>query len=184
MSEDKIKVVKEWPTPTTVKEIQSFLGFLNFNRQFIKDYSKIAIPLTQLTRKETSFEWSKEAEDAFQTLKKASIALLCFRIFEAGKLLRFETDALDLALGACASQEYEGKWHPIAYYSRKFSGPEERYDVHDKELLAIVAALKHWRVYAESCLELTIFTDYKNLVNFTTTKVLNRRQVRWLEELG
>jgi hypothetical protein len=65
MSEDKIKVVKEWLTPTTVKEIQSFLGFLNFNRQFIKDYSKIAIPLTQLTWKETSFEWSKEVEDAF-----------------------------------------------------------------------------------------------------------------------
>ena len=76
------------------------------------------------------------------------------------------------------------KWHPIAYYSRKFTVAEENYDVHDKELLAIVACLKHWRVYAESCSELTIFTDHKNLVNFTTTKVLNRRQVRWSEELG
>jgi transposase InsO family protein len=184
MSEEKIKVVKEWPQPKTVKEIQSFLGFLNFNRQFIKDYSKIAIPLTKLTRKDTPFEWSKEAEDAFQTLKKASIEPPCFRIFQAGQPLRFETDASDLALGGCASQLHEGKWHPIAYYSRKFSGPEERYDVHDKELLAIVACLQHWRVYAESCSELTIFTDHKNLVNFTTTKVLNRRQVRWSEMLG
>jgi hypothetical protein len=79
---------------------------------------------------------------------------------------------------------HEGKWHPIAYYSRKFLGPEERYDVYDKELLAIVACLQHWRVYAESCSELMIFTDHKNLVNFTTTKVLNRRQVRWSEMLG
>ena len=82
------------------------------------------------------------------------------------------------------SQEHEGKWHPIAYYSRKFSKEEENYDVHDKELLAIVACIQHWRVYAESCSELTIFTDHKNLVNFTTTKVLNRRQVRWSEMLG
>jgi hypothetical protein len=65
MSEEKIKVVKEWPQPKNVKEIQSFLGFLNFNRQFIKDYSKIAIPLTKLTRKDTTFVWSKEAEEAF-----------------------------------------------------------------------------------------------------------------------
>jgi hypothetical protein len=184
MSEEKIKVVKEWPQPKNVKEIQSFLGFLNFNRQFIKDYSKIAIPLTKLTRKDTTFVWSEEAERAFQQLKNASIKPPCFRIFQAGQPLRFETDASDLALGGCASQLHEGKWHPIAYYSRKFSGPEERYDVHDKELLAIVACLQHWRVYAESCSELTIFTDHKNLVNFTTTKVLNRRQVRWSEMLG
>lgn len=71
----------------------------------------------------------------------------------------------------------------MAYYSRKFSEPEERYDMHDKELLAIVDALEHWRVYAESCSDLTIFTDHKNLTYFTTTKKLNRRQVRWSELL-
>jgi hypothetical protein len=95
-----------------------------------------------------------------------------------------ETDASDLALGACITQEQDGHWHPIAYYSRKFSGPEERYDVHDKELMAIVDALEHWRIYAQSCSELTIYIDYKNLVQFTTTKTLNRRQVRWSELLG
>jgi hypothetical protein len=61
---------------------------------------------------------------------------------------------------------------------------KENYDVHDKELLAIVVVLEHWRIYAESCLDLVIFLDYKNLVNFTTTKTLNRRQVRWAELLG
>ena len=78
--------------------------------------------------------------------------------------MRLETDASDLALGACITQERDGQWHPIAYYLRKFTAPEERYDVHDKELIAIVNLLQHWRVYAESCLDLTIYTDYKNLV--------------------
>ena len=95
-----------------------------------------------------------------------------------------ETDASDLAIGACISQEENRNWHLIAYHSRKFSQAEENYDVHDKELLAIVSALQHWRVYAESCSELTIFTDHKNLTHFTTTKQLNRRQVRWSELLG
>ena len=75
-----------------------------------------------------------------------------------------ETDALDLALGACITQERDRQWHPIAYYSRKFTPAEERYDVHNKELIAIVDALQHWRVYAESCLDFTIYIDYKNLV--------------------
>jgi hypothetical protein len=68
---------------------------------------------------------------------------------------------------------HEGKWHPIAYHSRKFTPAEENYDVHDKELMAIVLCLEHWRIYAESCSELTIYTDYKNLTTFTTTKDLN-----------
>lgn len=184
MSEEKIKVVKDWPQPKNVKDIQSYLGFLNFNRQFIKDYSKIALPLTLLTRKDTPFVWTEAQEQAFQTLKQASIAPPTLVAFRSGEPLRFETDASDLALGACASQEREGKWHPIAYYSRKFSGPEERYDVHDKELLAVIEALRHWRIYAESCSDLVIFTDHKNLLTFTTTKALQRRHTRWCEEIG
>jgi hypothetical protein len=184
MSESKIKVVKDWPTPKNVKNIQEFLGFVNFNRRFIKDYSTKAIALTKLTRKDTPFIWGKAQEEAFQSLKQACVEPPTMATFRANEPLRIETDASDLALGACATQERDGKWHPIAYYSRKFSGPEERYDVHDKELLAIVAALQHWRIYAESCSDLTIYTDHKNLVQFTTTKVLNRRQVRWSELLG
>jgi transposase InsO family protein len=184
ISETKIKTIKEWATPKTVKDIQSFLGFVNFNRQFIKDFSKIAIPLTKLTRKDTTWTWGKEQEEAFEKLKEACIKEPVLIAFRSGLPLRIETDASDLALGAVALQEKDGKWHPIAYHSRKFSQAEERYDVHDKELLAIVNALEHWRAYAESCSELTIFTDHKNLTHFTTTKQLNRRQVRWSEMLG
>jgi hypothetical protein len=94
-------------------------------------------------------------------------------MFVAGLPSRLETDASDLAMGATWLQLHNGNWHPVAYYSRKLSRPEERYDVHDKELLAIVDSLKHWRIYSESSSELEIFTDNKNLTYFTTTKVLN-----------
>ena len=104
--------------------------------------------------------------------------------FRANEPTKIETDASDQAVGACLCQQKDGKWHPVAYYSRKMSQAEQNYDIHDKELLAVVNALEHWRVYAESSSELTIFTDHKNLTTFTTTKKLNRRQVRWAKLLG
>ncbi len=94
--------------------------------------------------------------------------MLC--TFRANEPAHIETDASDLAIGACLCQQRDDKWHPIAYYSRKMSAAEQNYDIHDKELLAVVYALQNWRVYAESYSELTIFTDHKNLLNFTTTK--------------
>ena len=89
-----------------------------------------------------------------------------------------ETDASDLAIGAYWMQEYNSRWHLVAYISRKLSPAEQNYDIYNKELLAIVAALETWRVYAEGLPDLTIFTNYKNLLYFTITKQLNRRQVR------
>ena len=86
-----------------------------------------------------------------------------------------ETDASDLAIGAYWMQEHDGRWHPIVYMSRKLSLAEQNYDIYNKELLAIVAALETWRVYAEGSPDLTIFINYKNLLYFTTIKQLNRR---------
>jgi hypothetical protein len=80
-------------------------------------------------------------------------------------------------MGMCVKQERDGKWHLVAYYLKKFTSAEENYDVYNKELLAVVVSLEHWRIYAESCSDLVILSDYKNLVNFTITKTLNRRQV-------
>ena len=102
MSENKIQVVKDWPIPTTVKEVQSFLGFVNFNRQFIEDFSRKAIPLTELTKKETTFEWTKKHDKAFESLKQACIEPPVLVSFRSNEALRFETDASDLAIGMCA----------------------------------------------------------------------------------
>ena len=96
-------------------------------------------------------------------------------MFNIKKSIQVETDASDLAIKACLSQQYDGKWHSVAYLSKKLSSAEQNYDIHDKELLVIVAFLKSWKVYAEESPQLTILTDYKNLLHFTTTKQLNCR---------
>ena len=100
-------------------------------------------------------------------------------MFNSKKSIRIETNALNLVIDACLNQENEGKQHFVAYFSRKLSPTRQNYDIHDKELFAIIASLKTWRVYVEEALELTIYIDHKNLLQFTITKHLNRRQVRW-----
>jgi transposase InsO family protein len=180
----KITSIKEWPTPKNLKEVQSFLGLANYNRKFISGYSQTALPLVELTKQDTPFIWKERQQKAFDALKQACIDGPTLRMFDSGKPVHIETDASDRAIGACLTQDHEGKRHPVAYYSRKMTPAEQNYDIHDKELLAIVAALQHWRVYAEGAPSLTILTDHKNLLTFTTTKVLNRRQVRWSELLG
>lgn len=157
---------------------------MNYNRKFIRHYSKVAAPLTNLTGKDKPWVWGKKEEEAFQQLRQACLDQPVLKMFDPKKPKRIETDSSDLALGACLLQEHEGKWHPVIYLSRKLSPAEQNYDIHDKELLAIIVALEGWRVYIEGTPDVTIYTDHKNLLNFTTTKQLNRRQVRWSELLG
>jgi hypothetical protein len=101
-------------------------------------------------------------------------------LFDATKPATLEIDVLDYALGACLSQpSLDGKLRLVAYYARKFLTAEVNYSTLDKELLAIVDALKHWKHYLEGVThKIKVFSDYKNLRNFTTTKELNRRQLR------
>ena len=135
-------------------------------------------------KKETGFQWGDNQEKSFQKLKDACVKEPVLLNFRANKPMKIKMDASDQAVGTCLYQRKDGKWHPVAYYSRKMSQAEQNYNIHDKELLAVVNALEHWRVYAESSSELTIFMDHKNLTTFTTTKKLNQRQVRWAELLG
>lgn len=186
MSPDKVQAVLEWPIPTTVKEVQAFLGFANFYRRFIAQYSAVAKPLTELTKKDQGFHWTNEAQRAFEDLKKRFTTAPILATFDPAQKIILETDASDFAIGACLGQLTEqGKLRPVAYYSRKLSPAELNYDVHDKELLAIVVAFEQWRVYLEgSTHQVQVLTDHKNLTSFTTTKILNRRQVRWAEALS
>ena len=105
-------------------------------------------------------------------------------MFDPKKRVIIETDASDFAIGACLTQEANGDRHPIVYFLRKMLLAEQNYEIYDKELLAIVAALRYWRIYCKGATGLTIYSDYKNLQYFTTTKDLSRRQCRWLELLG
>jgi hypothetical protein len=186
MSQDKVKSVLEWKPPNTVKEVQSFLGFCNFYRQFIQGYAQITTPLTALTRKEQAWVWKEEQKKAFQDLKQRFTEQPILLIFNPNEDVVIETDASDFALGACLSQKgLTGKLQPVAYWSRKFSPPELNYDVHDKELLAVVEALRKWWYYVEGTpKQVTVLTDHHNLTYFTSTKELNRRQMRWYLDIA
>ncbi|KAG9186916.1 hypothetical protein G6011_01003 [Alternaria panax] len=186
MNPKKISAVQEWPTPKTVKDVQSFLGFANYYRKFIKDYSKITVPLSEITKKKIGFKWDKEHQDAFDQIKQIFLEAPVLEMYDPKRETRVETDASDYALGAVLSQQCaDKKWRPVFYHSRKFSGAELNYDVHDKELLGVVDAFEQWEVYLLGLPhQIEVFTDHQNLAGFMTTKKLNRRQVRWAEMLA
>jgi len=168
--------------------VQSFLGFANFYRRFIQDYSRVARPLTELTKKEQRKEWSwsLEAEAALQELKKRFTTAPILAHFDAAKPVIIKTDVSDFAIGAVLSQrDNENRLHPVEFHSRNFQPVEINYEIHDKELLAVVDAFKHWRRYCEGAThQVQVYSDHQNLEYFTTTKVLNRRQARWAQELA
>jgi len=186
MSDAKVKTIQDWPELKKVKDIQSFLGFANFYRRFIFNYSDIVIPLTRLTRKNAPWNFDDDCKIAFNTLKQAFISTLILTHWVPDAQLVMETDASDYALAAILSiLTKDNEIHLVAFHSRTFSTPELNYDVHDKELLAIFEAFKIWRHYLEgSASPIDVVTDHKNLEYFSTTKVLTRRQARWSEYLS
>jgi hypothetical protein len=183
---EKVKAIEEWKEHTNVKGVQSFLGFANFYRRFVRDFSKITAPLTKLTRKDTRYKWTDAAQSTFKQLKKVMISQPILRHFDLARPLTLEMDASDYAIGAVCSQPDDlGILHPLGYFSRKLKDAELNYDIHDKELLAIVDSLHKWSTYCKSTqYPITILSDHKNLEYWQTKKVLNLRQARWVEQLA
>jgi hypothetical protein len=185
MDVSKVETILNWPTPRKVKDIQSFLGFCNFYRRFIYNYSGIVRPLTQLTRKDIRWNFGPAEQHAFETLKSAFTSAPILAHFAPGHQMTVETDASDYAIAAIVSITLDNEIHPIAFHSRSLSPAEQNYDTHDKECLAIFEAFTKWRKYLENpAFPVDVVTDHKNLEYFTTTKVLTRRQVRWAEYLS
>ncbi len=187
MDPDKTKSIQSWPTPSSIKEVQSFLGFANYYRRFISKYTSLALPLTQLLHKDTPFAWHPAQEDAFRHLKEEFKDGKVLAHFNPLKPVSIETDASDFAISGILYQTAEDSksLQPVAFYSRKLSPAEQNYPITDKELLAIVCSLRHWRCYLEGAnYTITVYSDHSNLLTFTTTKQLNRRQARWSQELG
>ena len=187
MDPAKTKVIGDWPTPRNLKEVQSFLGFANFYRRFIDAYSRIVRPLTNLTQKDTPFQWSPPQEAAFQQLKSAFQSAPVLAHFDPDHQIIIETDASDFAIGTILSQlqPADNDIHPIAFHSRTMAPAERNYDIYDKELLAIVESFQHWRHYLEGARHrIEVFSDHENLQYFLEKRHLNRRQARWAEFLG
>ncbi|CAA0819684.1 Uncharacterized mitochondrial protein AtMg00860, partial [Striga hermonthica] len=171
-----IEAVRNWSPPRSVTEIQSFLGLAGYYMRFIEAFSKIALPLTRLTRKGTKFEWSRRYESSFQELKERLTTAPVLTIPDPTRSFTIYSDASKQGLGCVLMQE--GK--VVAYASRQLKPHEENYPTHDLELAAVVHALKIWRhyLYGGRC---EIYTDHKSLQYIFTQKELNMRQRRWLE---
>ncbi|GLB41131.1 putative retrotransposable element tf2 155 kda protein type 1-like [Lyophyllum shimeji] len=183
-SMDPVKVagVAEWPTPKNKKEVQSFLGFTNFYRQFICDFFHHARPLFDLTAKDVAWTWGSAQQDAFNALKCAITSQPVLIFPDDDRPFQVEADSSDFATGTVLFQQSpeDGKWHPITFYSKSLNAIERNYEIYDKEMLAIIRALKEWRHFLEGAQhKVEIYTDHKNLEYFLTAKKLNRRQARW-----
>jgi len=145
MSNNKIKIIQDWPEPKKVKDIQSFLGFANFYHQFIFNYSDIVISLICLIWKDIPWNFNSPCVDVFNSLKKAFISTPILTYWIPDVELIVETDASDYALAAILSIVNEdNEVHPVAFHSHTFTVIELNYDTHDKELLAIFEAFKIW----------------------------------------
>ena len=144
MEQEKIKAVKEWKTPTKIKDVESFLGFANFYQRFIHNFSHTARPLNELKGKK-EWKWEKEPQEAFKELKEKITSQPVLSLPRREGKFRVETDTSGHAIGGVLSQEQDGKWRPIAFLSRTMQAAEQNYEIYDKELLAIVEALTKWR---------------------------------------
>ncbi|KAJ6437630.1 AAA family ATPase [Purpureocillium lavendulum] len=185
MDPAKVEAIMEWASPTTQKGVRGFVGFANYYRIFIEDFAEIIRPLTALTGKDIAFRWTDAEEEAFQTLKTKFITAPVLAQFDPEKETRLEADSSGYVTGGCLSQRGEdGLFRPVAYYSKKHTPAECNYEIHDKELLAIMRCLEAWDAELRSVGEFTIVTDHKNLEHFTQKKRLNERQVRWSQELS
>jgi len=156
------------------------------DRKFINEYSRVVAPLTALLKKDVAFQWSPEAQKAFQTLKEAFTTASILRHFDRTRPAILEGDTSNEALGGTVSQyDDDGVLHPCAFHSREFTPPERNYEIYDKEMLAIVECMDVWRHFFEGAdHKLKVLTDHKNLVWFIKTKSYNRRQARWAEKLS
>jgi len=176
---EKVAIISQWQEPKTKKGIQSFLGFCNFYRMFIKGYGHIARPLTQLTRKGIDrIELSEEARKSFQTLRQALVNAPTLVHFDHELPTRVETDCSDVATGGVLLQyQADNQWHPVAFFSRVLQAAESNYEIHDKELLAIIQALKEWRAELMSVPEFLIVTDHRAIKYFRNNYLIAGRYV-------
>ena len=174
----KIEAVMKWEPPKNVTEVRSFLGFSGYYRRFVKGFSKLAVPMTLLTKKGEKFLWTPECELVFHTLKEKLTKAPVLIISNSGEGYEVYTDASRRGLGCLLMQG--GK--VIAYGSRQRKTHEQNYPTHDLELAAVIFALKLWRYYLYGE-KFQVYSDHKSLKYVFTQKDLNLRQRRCFEYL-
>jgi hypothetical protein len=190
MTRNKVDAVKDWPQPTTVHQVRQFVGLCSYYRRFIRGFARLAAPLHELlktegTNKHRQITWNYACARAFQELKDAISSEPVLAQPDPAKPYIIETDASDFARGAQLLQVgSDGKEHPVAFESRKFTPAERNYPTHERELLAIKDALRAWNVYIENGFTTIVRTDHAGLQYMNTTKVVSKRLARWIDEFG
>ncbi|XP_046687392.1 uncharacterized mitochondrial protein AtMg00860-like [Homalodisca vitripennis] len=144
----KIKDILNFEPPRRLRALRSFLGLANYYRKFVPDYSKIARPLIELTKKNKSFIWGTEQQEAFQTLKEKLTTAPILRHFDPKLPVELHTDASDIGVGAVIMQKEKGDALPVAYASRRLSEAEKKYTVTEKECIGVVWATQHFRQFS------------------------------------
>ena len=178
MEKDKVKGVMEWLTQKYVKDIQKFLGLVNYYHRFIEGFASVARPLHDMVKKDEKWEWTEKQEEVFKELKEQFTKELVLAAPDINKKIRMEVDISDYAMGGVLSMEREdGKWRPVAFLSKSLNETKRNYEIHDKEILAIIRRLESWRHLLEGAqFKFEIWTDHKNLEYFIKVQKLNQRQ--------
>ncbi|XP_043474358.1 uncharacterized protein LOC122506310 [Leptopilina heterotoma] len=173
-----VEAVKNFPTPKTPRNIKQFLGLAGYYRRFIKDFSAKAKPLSNLLKKDVKFEWKQEQEASFKELREALCTNPILQYPDYEKPFTLTTDASDFAIGAVLSQEKDGFDLPIAYLSRVLNAPELNYSTTEKECLAVLYAVHHFRPYIYGK-KFTLVSDHEPLRWIATIKDPGQRLIRW-----
>lgn len=181
MEHTKTESIRMWSTPKTKKDVQSFLGLVNFYWRFIRGMADIVKPLTELTGK-TDFAWTQAHENSFRTLKERVASAPVLRPVDPDLPVIVSTDASGCAIGAVLEQDDGMGRRPVAFFPQTLNIHEQRFTVRERELLAIVEAIRHWRCYLHGR-SFDVHTDQESLRYLRTQDKLNDRQVRWLEML-
>lgn len=181
----KIEKIQAIETPSSATELRSFLGLAGYYRRFIKGFADISATLHAGTSVKRKFEWSKEMEDAFQNLKKALVSPPVLAYPDFDKPFIVETDASKVGVGAVLAQKgKDGKVHPIQYSSRTMTKSERNYHACERESLAVIFALRHFRVYLLSTEPFTLISDHQSLKDTFKKKDIHGRLARWLDFLA
>ena len=182
MDPTKLSMVWDWEPPKSVKAVQSFIGFCNFYQKFISNFSTLAWPLHNLNKKEVQFLWTKEQDDAFIKLEEIILLALVIWMPNISKPFHVMTNgSLTASGGVLIQKDANGDLCPCVYHSQMFSPARQNYNIYDRELLAILHALKEWWHYLTRTAHwVTIITDHKNLGYFKQPHHLTCHQAHWM----
>ena len=176
--------VQQWPKPQNAKQVKQFVATGSYYRRFVKDFAKIAKPLTELTTKDAVFKWSSDCEDAFETIKKelTSPNVMGYPLNDGGVFL-LDVDASGTGIGAVLSQIQQERERVIAYASRAMSKAERNYCITEKELLAVVFFIQYFRQYLLGR-RFIVRSDHQALVWLFSLKEPSGKIARWIEILA